>query len=231
MSLVIATSFRGSNPWAAHVTIGYAENVRALCQEMPGTEVIPEVVTYACEQVRARNRVAAIVLRDFPKMTYVLWWDDDQWPAERKIVGEMMATGKDLICAPYTNKKPPLRWVHQLLSPCPMGDGGLQRVRSVGFGFTMTSRACLEKMSANARRYTDYPNPLKPANIFGQLYDAPTPGCAEEDETLLSEDFSFCKRWRELGGHVSLYLNAGIIFHAGMYPWSAQEMPGGIVPG
>lgn len=231
MSLVIATSFRGSNPQTAQVTIGYAENVRALCREMPGTEVIPAVVTYACEQVRARNRVAAIILADFPTMTHVLWWDDDQWPAERKIVGEMMATGEDLICAPYTNKKPPLRWVHQLLNPCPMGVDGLQSVKSVGFGFTMTSRHCLEKMSANARLYTDHPNPLVCANIFGQLYDQVIPGAPGEQDALLSEDFSFCKRWRDLGERVSLYLNAGIIYHAGMYPWSAQEMPGGIVKG
>lgn len=230
MSLVIATSFRGSNPWAAQVTIGYAENVRALCQEMPGTEVIPEVVTYACEQVRARNRVAAIILRDFPRMTHVLWWDDDQWPAERKIVAEMMATGEHLICAPYTNKKPPLRWVRQLLYPCPVGANGIQHVRSVGFGFTMTTRLCLELMTKAARKYTDDRSGVT-ANIFGQLYDAPTPGCPEESELLLSEDYSFCKRWRELGGNVSLYLDAGIIYHAGMYPWSAQEMPGGIVPG
>ena len=229
MTLLIATSTRGS-PLTAPVSFGYCETKCALFHDIPGIEALPPSIGYQTDNIRARNRMAATVLRDFPHVTHVLWWDDDQWPEDRRIVQEMIACGEDLVSAPYTNKRLPVTWVHQQLYPSPpMGEDGLQDVRAVGFGFTMTSRACLEKMSANARRYTDLPNPHKVANIFGMLYDAPVPGVAEEEEMLLSEDYSFCKRWRELGGKVKVYGRAGnIIYHAGGYPWSARDIPGSV---
>jgi hypothetical protein len=226
--LLIATPVRGAEIWSTHVTVGYSESVRALAQEMP-VETIPANMFFACDNIRARNRIVAIVLRDFPHVTHVLFWDDDNWPENRAIVGEMMASGEHVISAPYTNKKQPLRWVHQLLNERQEERNNLLEVRGVGFGFTMVSRTCLERMSAAARKYTDLPNPWKVANIFGQLYDPPTPGCTGEDEMLLSEDFSFCKRWREMGGRVVLYTGAGIIFHAGTHAWNAREMQGGVV--
>jgi hypothetical protein len=63
-------------------------------------------------------------------------------------------------------------------------------------------------------------------NIFGQLYDRVTDSPDPEDEVLLSEDYSFCKRWRDLGGKVLLYTRAGVVRHAGYYAWSARDFPG-----
>ena len=229
MTLAIATSFRGSEHLAAPVAWGYAENLRLLCLEMATeVEVIPALVTYSADNIRARNRVAALVLREMPRVTHVLWWDDDQWPEDRRIVREMMTSGEDVISAPYTNKRRPLRWVHQPLDPSPPPEGMRQEVRAVGFGFTMTTRRCLETMSRAARKYTDHPRRDAIADIFGMLYDAPGPGLPEEADMLLSEDFSFCKRWRETGGRVVLKLDSGAIYHAGGHAWSAHEMPGAL---
>jgi hypothetical protein len=50
-----------------------------------------------------------------------------------------------------------------------------------------------------------------------------------EDQALLSEDYSFCLRWRRLGGRVYVYARGGIIHHAGVHDWTAREMPGGVV--
>lgn len=227
MTLLIATPVRASEMMSASVSVGYSESVRALARELP-IDTIDAALMFSTDIVRARNRAAAIALREWPKMSHVLWWDDDQWPEDRTIVSEMLATGADVIGAPYTNKKLPLKWVHQELSG-QEPSGGLLEVRYLGFGFTMTSRACLERMMLAARIYTDHPHERRVGNMFGQLYESPEGSTDPADDGLLSEDYSFCKRWREMGGRVMLYCRAGLLMHAGAHAWSAAEMPGGVV--
>jgi hypothetical protein len=226
MSLVIATSVRGHEPLAAPVSAGYALAVRTLSHLLP-IDVIPPLVTYSDDNYRARNRVAGQVLREAPKATHVLWWDDDTWPEDLRIVREMMASGEDVISAPYTNKRPPVRWTHVPLDPSPPAADGKQEVRSVGWGFTMTTTRCLQRMFDGARKYRDWPHAHVLANMFGALFDPPFgEPCPEDQEMMLSEDRSFCKRWRLMGGRVMLKLDAGIIMHAGCSAWSARDMPG-----
>lgn len=229
MSVLIATPVRCAEAFPATVSAGYSEKLRELSHALAGVETYPHTIYFAVDVVRARNRIVGIVLRDFPTVTNVLWWDDDVWPENIAIVREMLATGEDVIAAPYTNKRQPMRWIHQPLDPSPPEVDGLWEVRWVGFGFTMTSRRCLERMTAEHRKYTDAPNTHKIANLFGQTYYRPPYGLEPEDDTLMSEDFSFCQRWRDMGGRVSVYTRAGVLVHAGPHGWSAREMPGGIV--
>ncbi len=226
--VVIATPVRGANLWASSVSVGYAESVRAICEEY-GAQTISAVVSFSSEPVRANNRLVGLFLREFPKADYLLHWDDDQWPEDRRVLGEMMATGEDVISAPYTNKRHPMRWIHELWDPCPEPVGALLDVRAVGMGFTLTSRHCLERMTDHYRKYTDYPSPHKVADLFGHVYEKMTGSDDPEDEGLRSDDISFCKRWRDIGGRIKLFLAAGIICHAGGHNWSARDMPGGIV--
>jgi hypothetical protein len=224
VTLLIATPIRAAELWAAQVTLGYAESVRALSHEMP----IKTVVTYALDVVRARNRVVGIVLgnADFADVTHVLWWDDDNWPEDRSIVGKMLALDLPVVGAAYTNKSRPVRFVHQ---PWPgnkftLDERGCLDVRAVGFGFTMTSVACLRQMAEKARDYWDESIAMRCPDIFGQLYeDHALPG-GEDVDVLLSEDYSFCKRWREdHGGKVALY-GGGVISHAGAHGWNARDV-------
>lgn len=223
MTLLVATPVRGAELWAASVSAGYAEASRALAALMP----VHTRLLFALDVVRARNRAVSLLLSepDLAAVTHVLWWDDDQWPEDVSIVRDMIALGLPVVGAPYTNKRHPVRWVHQ-----PWGDGrkpderGLLDVRGVGMGFTLTSRACLEAMAEDARRtgdwYWDAPTPRECPNLFGQLYDD-----FGGRRVLLSEDFSFCKRWRERhDGRVHVYGHAGFVFHAGAHAWSAAEM-------
>lgn len=222
--LVVATPVDAGEIWSARVSLGYSENLRMLSHEIE----IGSVVAYARDVVRARNHAVFRILREFPAMTHTLWWDEDNWPEERRIVTEMIDSGYNVIGAPYTSKKQPLRWIHQHLDPVPPIVNGSLEVRSVGLGFTMMTRWCLEHMVAKHRRYREWPSEDRVANIFGHLYEGPE-GCAEEDEALRSEDFSFCKRWRALGGRVMLKTDAGIVYHAGPHGWSAREMRGGML--
>ena len=216
--IVVATPVAGAAVWDARVTLGYAENLRWLGKEL----AIEAVVGVGDDVVRSRNRLAHIALHEFPRMTHVLWWDDDNWPEDRGCVARMLALGVDVVGAPYTVKTSPTRWVHRLLDPCPPERDGLQEVRCVGFGFTLTTRRCLERVSAAERRYTDWPRHVRMSNIFGHLYASEGPD--PEDDALLSEDFSFCKRWRDMGGGVYVYTGAGRIWHSGTKAWSAGDM-------
>lgn len=240
-SLIVATPVRAAEMHAASVSLGYAEMLLKLHRLLP-VEVLAGSLTFATDIVRGRNRIAAKILREHPDATHVLWLDDDQWAEDVAIVPELLALGVDVVGAPYTNKRQPLRWVHQDLpaqginryfAAGPPPREGLVEVAGVGFGFTLTSTACLRQLSAAERVYTDHPNPHRVANIFGQLYHHPAQDqgveVPEADQALLSEDYSFCLRWRRAGGKVYLYTAAGIVHHAGAHAWSAREMPGAVV--
>jgi acetyl esterase/lipase len=219
--LLLATPVRASELPTAHVSLGYSDFRERLVRLMPDYKSLCGSVTFSLDVVRARNRIVGILLGkpEFADITHVLWVDDDQWPEDVTIVPEMVERCRGVLGAPYTNKREPLRWVHR------EHDGAL----SVGMGFTMTTRALLESLAKDARWYVDLPNPIRVPNLFGQLYETVTLPNGEQVETLLSEDYSFCKRAREAGHPVELYEQAGIIHHAGGHVWDARGMPGGVV--
>jgi hypothetical protein len=222
--LAICTPVRASDPYSAHVTVGYSEFRLALQRALP-IEEISHSVSFCTDIVRARNRIAAHVLRELEDVTHVFWLDDDEWADDAGLVRKMLDTGEDFISAPYSNKKKPVRWVHQFLNEKPEVKGDRLEVRGVGMGFTLISRHCLQRLSNAAETYWDLPNHHQVANIFGQLYDEAPTG----QRMLLSEDFSCCKRWRDLGGKVMIYAGAGnIVNHAGPYAFSARDIEGGV---
>jgi len=221
--LAIATPVRGHDSFSGSVTVGYSEARMALARRMP-VEIISASVTYGCDLVRARNRIVAQVLRSMPEITHVLWWDDDEWPEDVGIVAAMLATGKDLIGAPYTNKRHPVRWIHQFLPDRATVEGELLEVAGVGFGFTLTSRRCLEQLSAACDPYLDAPRPEVVNNVFGQMFEDTPQG-----RILLGEDFSFCKRWRDGGGKVYVHAGkGGLVAHSGPRAWTARDLQGGV---
>jgi hypothetical protein len=223
MSLLVATPVRAAELSTALVSLGYSDFREKLARLMPDHKALSGSVTFSLDVVRARNRLVGLLLSepDFANVTHILWVDDDQWPEDIRIVPEMVARCKGVLGAPYTNKKQPLRWVHR-----PDGAGG---VAGVGFGFTMTTRAMIEALAKDAKWYVDLPQALRCPNLFGQLFETVRLPDGSEVETLLSEDFSFCKRAREAGYPIELYPLAGIISHAGGHVWNAYEMKGGVI--
>ena len=231
--ICIATPYRGAELRAGTVSLGYHQFTLALEREM-GATGLDATLMVACDVVRARNRAVGHVLRDLPGITHVLWLDDDTFPEDVddgiRVIREMLALGEHMVSWPYTTKSQPLRWVHQHLDGgIVVDERGCIAVRGVGFGFTLTSAEMLRRMAEDAVRYGntywDLPKPHDIANLFGQMIDTAPDG----RRFLGSEDFSFCKRWRDLGGTVQLYVKGGVLMHAGGHCWSAREMPGGVV--
>jgi hypothetical protein len=185
--IVVVTPVRGSDPRTALVSLGFAD-FRSALVPLTQTRV---AVTY--QPVQARNELARLALLE-PKMTHTLWLDDDQWADDPMIVQRMLDSREDLVGAPYTRKGYPLRFAHKGLVGAER-TGDLLDVAGLGFGFTLTSRRCLEEMTAEAvRSYVDDDGKTI-ADLFGLLY---------QDDGLLSEDLSFCARWRALGGRCVL---------------------------
>jgi hypothetical protein len=207
MSLLIATPVRAAELSTAQVSLGYAEFRERLVRHMPDYKALSGTVTFSLDVVRARNRIVGFLLtrEEFRDVSHVLWVDDDQWPEDIRIVTQMIENCRGVLAAPYTNKKLPLRYVHQTW------DDKLY----VGFGFTMTTRTCLETVANDAYWYTDLPSGQRCPNLFGQCYKE-VAGVV----TLLSEDYSFCERAHEMGFKVELYEHGGKIFHAGGHAWT-----------
>lgn len=171
-----------------------------------------------------------VILDDFPHVDRVLWWDDDNWPQDIAMVQRMIDKGEDFIAGGYTTKKQPLHWVHRPLdhNPLPDDEKQLLEVARCGFGFTMTSRSCLQRMWDSADHYIDYRSggKFEVANVFGMMI-GPMP---DGGTTLLSEDYSFCDRWRALGGKVWMYQGPGnVLFHGGGHAWGPSEMAGCVI--
>jgi hypothetical protein len=207
--------------------MGYAMFLRRIAECLPDADTIQ---VYSLDTVRARNRIVGhfLLQPSLEKFTHLLFVDDDNWPEKATIVQEMADLDVDVVMAPCTNKRLPLRWCHETWPDAHVPDPkGCIDVKAVGMGFTMISRRCLEKIASLERWYTDWPSTQRCPNVFGQLFERLTPGDDPEEEALRSEDYSFCRRWRELGGKIHIYVHAGIIFHAGSHAWSAREIPGG----
>jgi hypothetical protein len=217
VKILIATPTRAAARECGTWSIGYVELSRQLLATYP-SEVIPRTAVYGLDNVRARNYLAAWALHEGGDWSHILWWDDDQWPDDVTCVQAMIATGEDLIGAAYTRKIEPVKWVHQEVNLAPQA-GVVRTVRSLGFGFTITSRRCVAKMYEASRKYRgDGVREYKMGDMFGMVYDGDG-----DEELLLSEDFSFCKKWRDMGGRVALYL-AALVYHSGARAYSAKDV-------
>ena len=113
--LVIATPVDGDAVTGPVCANGYAVALAQLLRDNGDVRLIPAHITYSADIVRARNRLAAMVLREMPDATHVLWWDSDVVPHDMGIVGRMLATGRPLIGAPYLRKRTPATWSHRPL--------------------------------------------------------------------------------------------------------------------
>lgn len=228
MRLLIATPFRAAELPAATCSLGYTMALLRLGWDLK--DELSVHTTFSLDVCRARNQFVGDLLSQpgLASVTHVLFWDDDNWPEDVRVIREMVALTAHaaIVGAPYTNKRAPVKWTHQGIPGAVEDERGLLEVRGVPLGFTLITRACLEQMAAHHRtRWYISDKGIRCPDLFGQLYDD-----LGGRTTLLSEDFSFCKRWREdNGGKVYVYTRAGLVYHAGPHAWSARDMVGGIV--
>jgi len=172
---------------------------------------------------RARQNVVAHFLGN-PAATHLLFIDADIG-LEPEEAFRLVDFGADMAAGVYPTKKidwtkakaiaaqgrepiesAALSYVIEFLEPAGrIGvKDGFAKVRYAGTGFLMIRRAVLERMQAHypELKYTrehQAHDPLKDSPHRYALFD-----CLIDRETgaYLSEDFSFCRRWTEMGGEI-----------------------------
>lgn len=143
--------------------------------------------------VRARSRMACIALDS--DYSHILFQDGDVSVKDPvRAVQNMLAANVDVVHTIYRKKKQEIDYP---VVPLPGRNivGHVREVAAVPMGFTLISRACLERMWEISLPFLD---------VWGGVNREPRAMfmLRHEGRELLSEDFSFCRTWRDLGGQV-----------------------------
>lgn len=138
--------------------------------------------------------------------THLLFVDSDiQWDAGHAI--KLVETGEDFIGGTYCRKGPQKALTANLLGNW---RGDLAEVGHVGTGFLLVSRAAIEKMlSAYAGDAYESAGQAF-VSLFAQNIDEGT------------EDVSFCRRWRAIGGRVWMHTGVVLPHYDGNTPYVAD---------
>lgn len=234
--ILIATPVDG-NPATATVSHGYHQKVRELIQS--GAITVPSNLTFADDLARARSRCVWYALQ-IPEWEWVLWWDDDVVPHDITIVNRMIECaewhGVNVIGAPYPRKRIPAQFPYRPLDKdiasgsMPFENGAVP-VEWLAFGFMLTSRHCLECMVEHYKEewFTDghdSNNPHETVALFRQVMTKTEmvtmpDGTRRRHRELLSEDYSFCHRWRQMNGTILMYVGEGSpLAHVGRHSFT-----------
>jgi hypothetical protein len=200
---------------------------------------------------RSRNTLVARFL-DQPEATHLLFIDADIGFAPEQ-VERMVRARRDVVAGLYPLKmndwdeaargrlaageafeSAALRYVGLIEEGARPDAQGLVRGTYAGTGFLLIARAALLRM-IEAYPETHYraiqswpPRPESPQQYA--LFE-----CMIEPETriYLSEDYSFCRRWRDIGGEIWLD-TIGSLTHSGACDFTGRpevRWPGGAAPG
>jgi len=217
------------------VTQRYMQSICALLEygNNNGLPVSVELLGYDSLITRGRNTLVTTFL-DTPSATHLMYIDADIGFTVDQVV-RMLAFDKPLTAGAYPLKI--LHYDHAVADRIRAGEGletaqlryvgapcqgdarkeenGFVTAEFAGTGFMLIQRSVLEQMmtaypetrfTASHNRATPNPSPNQYA-----LFD-----CIIEPETghYLSEDYTFCKRWRAIGGEVWLDTQSQLI-HVG----------------
>lgn len=175
-----------------------------------------------------RSMALTIWFDTMKSSTHMLFIDADMgFPPE--LVTDMIMFDEPLVGTIYPQRKLPLSWAGSGTgSTVTQRRGDMMEVEGVGFGCTLIRRDCVEKMIEKYPELIDTRLHLHPAGEtlrqtgtnrllrFFEKLDLPERG-------VVSEDLSFCIRWRETGGQVWASIGHRIS-HVGPYDFAARYL-------
>ena len=188
MSILIATpSIDGRSDEHYNLSL---QNTIALIRECGGQAW--QARMRGCSEIcSARNMLAAAFLRS--PHTH-LWFIDDDIGWEPRDLVRLSATREDFVAAAGPKKTPTAEFACTATT-LEVDERGLAPVPRVGLAFAMISRRCLDKVNA-AHPELEYGNGLADSSEFAVFDNIII------DKERMSEGYSFCERWRALGGTV-----------------------------
>jgi len=175
-----------------------------------------------------RSMVTTIWYDTMPNSTHMLFIDADMGFSP-ELVLDMLLFNQPVIGTIYPQRKLPISWAGSGTGePSTERRGDYMKVEGVGFGCTLIRRDCITMMVEKFPDLVDTRIHLHPAgetlrqagtNRLLRLYekmDIP-------DRGLISEDLSFCIRWKQCGGEV--WANIGHkISHVGPYDYAGRYL-------
>ncbi len=201
--LVIATPCYGG-PSTASVSVGYALALAGLVRD-PAIGIVPHVYLTNTDLTRARSRAVEYARR---QECDLLFWDSDVTGTPEQIatcVRGLVQSGCDLIGVPYRRRQPDVDYAIRHDGHLTLRDG-VGEVTGVGMGFTFISRGCMSTMVEHYR----------PTLAFDDVEAGEAAGevvalfhLMLRDRRLLSEDYSFAQRWRDIGGKCHIFCGDG----------------------
>lgn len=229
--ILIVTPVYGATD-SASVALGYSRAVNRLAHAS-NVRLAPDELHYSDDLVRGRSRAADEAVKS--GASHVLWWDSDVVPeGPATIVSWMVASGHDVVGAPYPVKRIKARFPYRVSgsdsgTTTVSGHSHCVPIDDIAMGFMLMSVSVLEKMIETHRRelwFTDV-RPGEPTvervAIFAQMFGPEsTTADGKRFRTLDSEDYSFCRRWRDLGGKVHMYVGPfAPLAHVGSHRYEA----------
>jgi len=167
---------------------------------------------------RARNNLVAKMMMN-PKTTHLMFVDADVGFAPESVY-KLIGHNKDVVGGIYPKKtfEPDYVFNPSLDSK---RDGDLIEVDDIGTGFLLIKREVIQKMFDNFPdlKYRNNINIDSEAEPF--MYALFDTHIDKKTSTYLSEDYTFCNRWRELGGKI--YADTSIqLSHTGYYSFQGD---------
>ncbi len=236
--LMVATPCYGG-----HVTTHYAISALALqpaCIER-GIDLVVKLLGNDSLITRARNILVSQFLDD-PLATHLLFIDADIGFAPDRVFA-LLESGYDMVGAVYPLKRldwtriatqaragaanlksSALDYVVDFADPRnPTVEGNFAKVKQIGTGFLLIRRSVFERMAAHypGLRFNSHHaganRELASANSYA-FFD-----CMIEPETgaYLSEDYTFCRRWIDMGGDIWAD-GASRLTHVGPVPFEGD---------
>lgn len=162
---------------------------------------------------RARNNLVAKFL-SCPTATHLLFIDVDLG-FDAEAILQLLCNNQDIVGGLYPKKSLPISYVvNTVKQPNNIGENMVE-VSTLGTGFMMIKRHVIEKMIAAhpELKYKDdigYNKDCE-SNMYA-LFDT----AIDPNQHYLSEDWTFCYRWIQMGGHI--YADTSIkLDHTGFY--------------
>lgn len=167
---------------------------------------------------RARNTLTAKFLHQ-KESTHLMFIDADIGFEPWHIL-VLLNHDKDMIGGLYPMKTMPLKWVVNGFEGAEQGENGLQEVSKAGTGFLLTKRHVFEKMRGHPA-VKSYRNDIGLDPVFDQ-YLATYWDTAVREGRYLSEDWTACSNWRDLGGRIWVDRRV-LLRHAGHFNFSQES--------
>lgn len=166
---------------------------------------------------RARNNLVAKMMLN-PKATHLMFIDADVG-FNTESVYKLIAHDKDVVGGIYPKKSFEPDYVFNP-TPGAKREGDLLEVDDIGTGFLLIKRSVFETMMGKFPNLK-YKNALnldpESEKFMYALFDTHI----DDQGNYLSEDYTFCERWRGLGGKI--YADTSIqLTHTGYYPFQGD---------